>query len=114
MAGQGGVELSEKLSAILNTWLSNQASNQVSNQVVKEMIRLTMYTLTGTFKRSELLEHIGLSKQTKNVKKYIEPLESIGWLAKTVPDKPNSPRQRYTATDTLKQLIAQLKKESVL
>lgn len=91
-------------------WLSNQ----VSNQVVKEMIRLAMYVLTGTFKKSELLEHIGLSKQTKNVKKYIEPLESIGWLAKTIPDKPNSHRQRYTATDTLKRLIAGLKKEKML
>jgi hypothetical protein len=46
-------------------------------------------------KRDDLLVHVGLKKHADTVKRYIEPLERIGWLEKTVPGKPTSPHQRY-------------------
>ena len=64
---------------------SNEASNQVSNQVVeiinreihdrvKEMLEL----LSTRLKREQLFEKMGLSNQTKNRSKSLDPLIKIG------------------------------------
>lgn len=46
----------------------------------------------------EIMEHIGVSRQTRTVNLYIGDLVKAGKLRPMIPDKPNSPRQRYVAT----------------
>jgi predicted HTH transcriptional regulator len=43
----------------------------------------------------EIMEHIGVTRQTRTVNLYIGDLIKAGKLRPLVPEKPNSPRQRY-------------------
>ena len=45
----------------------------------------------------EILEHIGVTYQFKNIVKFINSLVEVGLLERTIPDAPNSPRQKYVA-----------------
>ena len=46
----------------------------------------------------EIMEHIGVTRQTRTVNLYIGELVKKGKLRPLIPDKPNSPRQRYIST----------------
>ncbi len=50
-------------------------------------------------KRSEIMEHIGLTNQTKNVRTSIQPLLDQGYLAYTIPTRPKDRNQRYRTTE---------------
>jgi len=43
----------------------------------------------------EILEHIGVTNHTKNRDRFINSLVDEGYLERTIPDYPNSPRQKY-------------------
>jgi predicted HTH transcriptional regulator len=43
----------------------------------------------------EILARMGLTNQTKNRKKYINPLVEAGVLKMTIPETPNDPNQKY-------------------
>ena len=43
----------------------------------------------------EILEHIGVTYQYKNIVKFINNLIDAGLLERTIPDTPNSPQQKY-------------------
>ena len=45
----------------------------------------------------EILEHIGVTYHHKNIMKFINNLVDVGLLERTIPDSPNSPRQKYVA-----------------
>ena len=45
--------------------------------------------------RAELLEHLKLSDRKNLRTKYLNPLLASGKLKMTLPDKPNSPPQKY-------------------
>ena len=45
----------------------------------------------------EILEHIGVTYQFKNIVKFINSLVEVGLLERTIPNTPNSPRQKYVA-----------------
>ena len=51
---------------------------------------------------AEILSRMGLTNQTKNRKKYINPLVEEGLLKLTIPDKLNDPNQKYVNSTTLK------------
>ena len=92
---------------------SNQASNQVSNGESNgvsngetNQVKPAKVQLTGSQKdivnfcsvprsAQEILERIGISNQTKNRKKYIQPLLDLGVLEMTIPDNPNDRNQKY-------------------
>lgn len=46
----------------------------------------------------EIMAHIGVTRQTRTVNLYIGDLVKAGKLRPLIPDKPNSPQQRYIAT----------------
>ena len=46
----------------------------------------------------EIMEHIGVTRQTRTVNLYIGDLVKSGKIRPLIPDKPNSPRQRYIFT----------------
>lgn len=49
-------------------------------------------------KREEILSVIGLTNQSKNFRRYIQPLIEAGWIEMTIPEKPNSIFQKYHLT----------------
>ena len=43
----------------------------------------------------EILEHINYKYHPDAIAKMLKPLLSMGYLGLTIPDKPNSPKQKY-------------------
>jgi len=43
--------------------------------------------------------------RTKFRDKHIKPLIDVGWLAMTIPDKPQSSKQRYITNETGKEAL---------
>ena len=92
----------------LNTFLiskSNQAGNQASNQarnIIKEVLNDEVLKILGDLlhekTRKEIFASVGLSNQTKNRKKYLDPLMEYGWVEMLYPEKATSPNQKYQLT----------------
>ena len=97
-----------QLAGLIGSLVDDQASDQVDDQVLGMMGKLLLWVQTEPRKRSELLKHLGLSNHNDNVKKYLEPLEAAGLLAKTLPDKPQSPKQKYSLTEKGRVLLSSL------
>lgn len=86
--------------------VSNLVSNLVSDEeIYKEFARILLFMKEDTQKREDILSHMGLTNQTFNYRNYIEPLEKAGLIAKTIPDKPQSPKQKYYLTEMGKSLL---------
>jgi ATP-dependent DNA helicase RecG len=100
----GVKQLSARLGASLSTRLSTSLSTQIT-----ETIKVLLMVEKEPLKREEIMTGIGKLNNTKSVRKYMEPLEEIGWISKTIPDKPNSQLQRYTLTNKGKKLLEELK-----
>src|SRR5258708_37058886 len=88
--------------------IGSLVADQVDDQVLGMMGKLLLWVQTEPRKRSELLKHLSLSNHNDNVKKYLEPLEAAGLLAKTLPDKPQSPKQKYSLTEKGRALLSSL------
>ena len=82
----------------------NQVKNQVKNQVIDRIIIVLEFCIKPKTKK-EILEKIGLSKQTKNFKNNIEPAVDNGLLAMTLPHKPTSKNQKYITTKKGRRII---------
>ncbi len=95
----------------LKIFISNdQAGNQTGNQAVDDesllgMERILQLLAQGEAKKEPLLEAVPVSNQTKNVRRYLDPLEATGLIEKTLPEKPTSPKQQYRLTSLGKTLI---------
>lgn len=49
--------------------------------------------------RKEIFAALGMNGDSRAFKRHIEPLIHAGWIARTVPDKPNSKLQKYRLTE---------------
>lgn len=86
---------------------SNQVSNGVSNQVIgvveKELgtnaIDVLSYIKETAQPSKDILLHLGISNQTKNRKKNIDPLLALGLINYTIPENPRDRNQKYKITD---------------
>lgn len=75
----------------------SKSSEQVSKSSEQVIVLLTA---AGTPRsRSELLAAIGLADAYGNYRRHLLPLIEQGYLARTIPDRPNSRLQRYRLTD---------------
>ncbi|MHA4807379.1 RNA-binding domain-containing protein [Flavitalea flava] len=94
-------ELSCRLKALhLNTNLdTNLDTSLVTDQKWADFARVLIFIQTGPQKREHILRNIGLTNHSKNYLAYIEPLEKMQLVVKMIPDKPQSPRQRYCLTE---------------
>ena len=78
--------------------VSEQVSAQVDAQVSAQVIPLLQHCASAPRSKQELLAALQLSNAYLNYKRHIVPLLEHGWLALTIPDKPNSRLQRYRLT----------------
>ena len=85
-----------------NTGGGTDAATGSSVRVSKssEQVALLRALAAGELRsRAELLTTIGLTDAYGNYRRHLLPLVEQGYLARTVPDKPNSRLQRYRITD---------------
>lgn len=61
--------------------------------------------------RKDIMEGVGLSNQTHNVRRYFDPLLLIGILIPTVQDRPKSKNQRYSLTELGEKVLRYSKKQ---
>ena len=74
---------------------SSEQASKSSEQVAVLLRRAA----AGPCSRADLLTTIGLSDAYGNYRRHLLPLVEQGYLARTIPDKPNSRFQRYRLTD---------------
>ncbi len=96
--------------------VSNQVSNQESNRVVEiinseihERVKEMLDLLSTKLKREQLFEKMGLSNQTKNSVKYLEPLIKIGWVEKQYSGVKNR-NQAYLISNSGKKILSLISK----
>ena len=85
----------------------NQVGNQVGNQVIDRIIITLNYCIEPKSK-NDILNQINLSKQSKYFIINIGPAIEAGLLAMTIPDKPNSSKQKYITTEKGKKMISNM------
>ena len=96
--------------------VGNGESNGESNQVI-EIIKteihdrvVEMLEILSTWMKRELLfEKLGLSNQTKNRSKYLDPLIKIGWVEKQYPEI-NNRNQVYQIITSGKRILSLINK----
>mgnify|MGYP000986352963 FL=1 len=76
----------------------SKSSEQVSKSS-EQVALLLAFAASGSRSRAELLTTIGLTDAYGNYRRHLLPLIEQGYLARTVPDRPNSRLQRYRITD---------------
>lgn len=102
----------------------NQVSNQVGNQVndqVNDQVRtivndhihnrvIDILNKTGSWiTRVDLFSAVGLTNQSINRKRYLDPLIQLGLIEMEYPDKRTSPKQRYRITNSGQNLFNLIK-----
>lgn len=89
-----------------NLGRSNQVSNQVNpaKSVNEKKLHLLKYCLKPRSK-VDMLKRLGLSNQTVNFRRHIQPLLEQGLIARTIPEEPNHPNQKYITTIAGREMI---------
>ena len=72
----------------VNTLVSDQVSDQASDQVLLEFCKEEK-TIT------EMMDYVGMKHRTYFRNNTLKPLIEQNLLTLTIPDKPNSPNQKY-------------------
>lgn len=67
----------------------------IREQVTEQVERLMMVLENETFSAKELLERLGIRHRPTFSNNYLRPALELGLIEMTVPDKPNSNRQKY-------------------
>lgn len=83
--------------------VSNQVSNQVKNLISSELgdkaLKILFYLSEMPRKSKDILvELLGLSIQTKNKQRYIDPLLNQRWIELTIQENPKDRNQKYQLT----------------
>jgi len=99
---KGGVKAGTKLE--LN-WDQVGTKLGLSPEQAKKALNLFRIRITN----AELMKEFGLKNRTKFRRKYIAPLLKEDLISMTIPDKPNSPDQKYILTEKGKLLLEGLK-----
>lgn len=83
---------------------------QVSPQVTPQVLRL-LQCLRGNMSRDALQEALGLKDRKSFRERYLQPALAAGFIAMTLPDRPNSRLQQYRLTAVGKALLAEGKRK---
>jgi len=87
---------------------TNRFCDQVTDQVSDQVRRLLEVLGEREMGGAELMSDLGLSHRPTFRKNYVSPALSAGWVARTEPDSPRSPAQRYRRTGAGRRLLARI------
>ena len=78
---------------------TNQATNQDYDQVLLEQFeRIMLHLSTAPLPKQAIFSMLDVSNQRFNFNRFILPLINAGLVCQTIPEKPQSPLQRYALT----------------
>ena len=83
------------LQAIYDTLVEVESTEQVRVQVSEQVQRLLDALENDTLTTKELMDRLGLKHRPTFRKTYLLPSMKLGLVEMTIPDKPNSSRQKY-------------------
>ena len=82
-----------------------QATEQVAEQATEQVNRL-LYTLSdGEYSTKELMIKLNIKHRPTFIYNYLKPALEREWVEMTIPDKPNSPKQRYVITEKGRRML---------
>lgn len=89
---------------------TNQATNQATNQdydqvLLEQFERIILQVSAGPLPKQAIFSMLEVSNQRFNFNRFILPLINAGLLCQTIPEKPQSPLQRYALTQKALDLI---------
>ena len=74
---------------------TDQVSDQVTDQVTDQGAQLLLALEDDTLSAAELMNRLSLSHRPSFRKNYLKPALEQGLIERTIPDKPNSSKQKY-------------------
>lgn len=83
------------LDAIISTGATVQDGVQATVQDNKQINRLVSVMGNAEYSLVELMPLVGLSHRATFLKNYLNPALEAGVVERTIPDRPNSPKQKY-------------------
>jgi ATP-dependent DNA helicase RecG len=93
------------------TFFAPEVTMEVATEVNTE-VKAVLNVLDGTMTRQELQEKLGLKNAEHFRKHYLVPALAGGFVAMTIPDKPQSRMQRYRLTHLGRRPLAGGRKEA--
>lgn len=94
-AGQSTVFIEFMLESLLQAFNEAAVTDQVADQVTDQVKALVKCLAKGALTALECMEKLGLAHRPTFRQNYLQPALDKGLIERTVPDKPNSPRQQY-------------------
>ena len=85
----------EYILSAINDSLKEVATDQVSVQVPDQVQRLVRVLGNEELSTKELMNRMGLNHRANFRENYLIPAIKLGFIEMTIPDKPNSSKQRY-------------------
>ena len=90
-----GVFIEFLLQAIYDSLKEYDKTEQVTVQVTEQVERLLDVIGDDIVSSKELMERLGIKHRPNFRDKYLLPAMKLGLIEMTIPDKPNSSKQRY-------------------
>ena len=78
--------------------ITDQVSDQDTDQVDGPVRRLLTVIRDEAIPASEIMKRLGLSHRPTFRKNYLDPALEANLIERTIPDKPNSSKQKYRKT----------------
>ena len=77
---------------------TEQDTEQDTEQVTEQVVSLIEAMNSGEYSRAEIMELIGVKHRPTFLYNYLQPAIELGIIELTIPDKPNSSKQKYKLT----------------
>ncbi|MCK8060267.1 MULTISPECIES: Fic family protein [unclassified Fusibacter] len=94
-AADSGEFIEFMLEAILDTLTEISLTEQVGEQVTEQVKKLLDVIGSESLSSKELMELVGIKHRPTFRENYLLPAIELGYIVMTIPDKPNSSKQRY-------------------
>jgi len=98
-AGDSTVFIEFMLDIINSSLAELLHTEQVCAQVTAQVQRLVAFLGQETLSAKDLMDRLGLKHRQSFSKLYLHPALRLGLIELTIPDKPNSSKQKYRAAD---------------
>ncbi len=78
---------------------------EILERHIHDRVGEILANLEQYMRRADLFERMGLSNQSYNREKYLDPLIASGWVQMEYPDKKTNPNQRDITTPAGRRLL---------